>query len=429
MSDSADAIGGLKPDWDARLNFQTPTNHSVSATNLNSKAKVADEGGDQNQRLSFPAANLGRLRSADPESLGSETKKPVEEESAALKRKRQREKQREEQRQRVAAKKAERLARQLTIEEGEELEVDWRKRYKLLMAAWAVGLLFNILILVCLGCYVASWGRDQKPLTLTFSAIELQAEDQPEIDFSLPVEVTTEENEAEAEVDQMLVEVLTVDAEMDWSEEQDLVLDPLDDALFEAVDPGGSADPGDSDREVGKKGTSFFGLESRGDRLVFVVDCSGSMGYERRFQRAVYELGQSLRLMEANQEFLVVLYNDGIYPMLDTPLKQTKPLRATDGNVERVMTWVRYQRPAGFTLPARAIRGALEVKPSSIFFLSDGELDDNTIGMLRELNVSNSATGARKVPIHTITLGSTGAGAGTMKQIAQENNGRFTWAK
>ena len=50
MSDSADSIGGLKPDWDARLNFQTPTNHSVSATNLNSKAKVADEGGDQNQR-------------------------------------------------------------------------------------------------------------------------------------------------------------------------------------------------------------------------------------------------------------------------------------------------------------------------------------------------------------------------------------------
>jgi len=56
-------------------------------------------------------------------------------------------------------------------------------------------------------------------------------------------------------------------------------------------------------------------------------------------------------------------------------------------------------------------------------------LNDDTIGMLREMNVSNSATGARKVPIHTVTLGSTGIGAGMMKVIAKENDGQFAWAQ
>ena len=115
--------------------------------------------------------------------------------------------------------------------------------------------------------------------------------------------------------------------------------------------------------------------------------------------------------------------------MLDTPLMQTKPIRATEQNVERVLKWVKFQRPVGSTFPARAIRGSLEVQPSSVFFLSDGELADDTLGMLRKLNISNSATGARKVPVHTVTLGSTGVGAGMMKLIADENNGQFTWAK
>ena len=115
--------------------------------------------------------------------------------------------------------------------------------------------------------------------------------------------------------------------------------------------------------------------------------------------------------------------------MLDTPLMQTKPMKATQRNVERVLKWVNYQRPVGSTFPARALQGSLEVQPTSVFFLSDGELADDTLGMLRRLNISNSATGARKVPVHTITLGSTGVGAGMMRLIAEENDGQFTWAK
>ena len=245
------------------------------------------------------------------------------------------------------------------------------------------------------------------------------------MNFSLPTEVAPQEDD---ELEQALVEELTVDTAMDWSEDLDPSVDALDEGLFDAVDPGSSSVRGSSD-SGGSNGTSFFGLESSGDRLVFVVDCSGSMGYEMRFNRAVYELGQSLRLMDDDQEFLVVLYNDRIYPMLDTVLKETKAIKATERNVERVMRWVKFQSPVGSTFPSRAIQGSLEIQPTSIFFLSDGELADDTLGMLRRLNVANSGTGAKKIPVNTITLGSTGIGAGMMRLIAEENDGRFVWAR
>ena len=419
MSDSADAIGFTDPDLDARLNYSTSAYNSIQIPKPK-QADASDGGSAENGRLHFPSANLDRLRSAVQEPVERETQPPVKQESAAVRRKRRREAERERRR----AEKAERLAKQLAIEE-DHTEVDWRKGLRVLTLAWTVGLLLNALLLVGLWCYVSSWGVDRQPLSLDFSAIEVQVEQQAEVDFSLPTEMTPEEDEAELE--QTLEEVLTVDAPMDWSEDSDPSLTATADGLFDEVDPGASGLPGNSGG--GSSGTSFFGIEGSGDRLVFVVDCSGSMGYERRFQRAVYELGQSLRLMDDDQEFLVVLYNDRIYPMLDTPLMQTKPMKATQRNVERVLKWVNYQRPVGSTFPARALQGSLEVQPTSVFFLSDGELADDTLGMLRRLNISNSATGARKVPVHTITLGSTGVGAGMMRLIAEENDGQFTWAK
>lgn len=420
MSDSADAVGVSDPDLDARLNFSASTSTYNSIPNPE-PTSAAGKGGPENRRLNFPSANLGRMRSAVQESAESETKPPVKQEPAAVQRKRRR----EEERERRRAEKAERLARQLAIEVDHE-EADWRKGMRVLMLAWAVGLFVNALLLVSLWCYVSSWGAERQPLQLSFSPIEVQAEEQAEVSFSLPTEVTVEEDEAELEP--TMVEILTVDAAADWYEELDPTLDSLTDGLFDAVDPGSSSVPGDSNGG-GSKGTSFFGIEGSGDRLVFVVDCSGSMGYEMRFERAVYELGQSLRLMDDNHEFLVVLYNDRIYPMLDTPLMQTKAIKATEKNVERVLKWVKYQRPSGSTFPARAIRGSLEVQPTSVFFLSDGELADDTIGMLRKLNISDSGTGVRKVPVHTITLGSNGLGAGMMKLIADENDGQFIWAQ
>ena len=424
MSDSADAIGFSDPDLAARLNFPTPSNCSMQGPEPVLEPTL--QNGEGSKRLDFPAANLGRLRApvAEPESRPSDKSKSRK--SVALERKRRR----EAQRQRIRDDKAKRLARQLAIEEDLDWEGSQRKKLLILMWAWIVGLSVNALILVYLWCSVGAWAPDKQPISLVFSAIEMEAEDSLEVDFSLPSDVMPEE--VEVELDQALVEVMTVDAleAAVWSEDPEPIPDPLAEGLFDAVDPGVSGLRGDSDGGGSQgKGASFFGIEGSGDRLVYVVDCSGSMGFERRFQRAVYELSQSLRMMDKKQEFLVVLYNDRIYPMLDTKLMNTKPIKATEHNIERVLKWLKFQQPMGSTLPARAMRGSLEVQPSSIFFLSDGELADDTIGLLRRLNIDDSRSGAKKIPIHTITLGSTGIGAGMMRQIANENDGDFVWVK
>ena len=62
--------------------------------------------------------------------------------------------------------------------------------------------------------------------------------------------------------------------------------------------------------------------------------------------------------------------------------------------------------------------------------LSDGELQDNTMGLLKFWNVPlDGADGKKaKTPIHTISLGR-GQGQGVMRAIARQNDGEFTWVQ
>ncbi len=414
MSDSAEAIGFSGQDSRGHLDLSPP---SFKPTSKSTSQPLNKPDVD---RLSFPSADLGRLRTPVEDQAADAPHRP-----GWQMRKRKREKER-------ARQAAERVASLLAIDEDLENEHNLRKRMKVLLSAWAVALLINFLILGYLALSVASWATDEKAVTLVFSNVEVDAEQEEEtqIDFSLPVVIETEA--VETEEDPVLVEMLSIDTTeaMDWSEDPEPLSDhQMAEGLFEDVDVGAGEGQGKGKGEDKGEGASFFGIKSSGDRLVYVVDSSGSMGHERRFQRAIYELSRSLQMMEKHQQFLVVLYNDAIYPMLDTPLSKTKPLKATPGNIKRVLNWLELQRPGGSTLPARAIQGALELQPSSIFLLSDGELADNTIGLLRKLNVANSGAGIERVPVHTITLGSTGIGAGMMQQIANENEGQFVWVK
>jgi len=91
------------------------------------------------------------------------------------------------------------------------------------------------------------------------------------------------------------------------------------------------------------------------------------------------------------------------------------------------MLWLGRQRPRGGTLPANTMKLALSKKPDAIYFLSDGELADDTMFRLKTWNApQKDAKGVpRQIPIHTVLLGSR-FGFLTMKTIADENNGIFT---
>ncbi len=183
--------------------------------------------------------------------------------------------------------------------------------------------------------------------------------------------------------------------------------------------------------------TEFFGTKSYGSDFVFVIDRSSSMaqysgtslGQLSRWEQAVNELLDTLDQLDRKQKFLVLLYNDRNYVMFGAPTDQ-KLIAATKENKRRIRNWLSDQVPFAGTRPGTSIRLALRKKPDAIYFLSDGELRDNTMFGLREWNrLRKGPDGIKRLtPIHTILLGSN-FGRETMRTIAEENNGIFTHAR
>lgn len=314
----------------------------------------------------------------------------------------------------------------------------WLDRLTMVLPGWLVSLLIHMLIILCMASVLSLPKRGIEPVALVVAMTEAEdSSDAVSVEFALAEDVSESEEITEETLemempaedfkvpDLLLQESLTFDTKLGSD-------DPFEEIEAGDSDGGGEGGGGKASaaaKSGGGKGTTFFGIESKGDRFVYIVDCSGSMSEEYRYRRAAYELERSLSMLEDDQEFLVALYNDRIFPMLGMSLKDTKLIKATDKNRDEVIDWMKAQQPSGFTLPARAMYGSLMVQPDAIFLLSDGELGDDTVGMLREANRGDKSAGAPKIPVHTITIGSTGAGLKTMKTIAKDNEGHFVWVR
>ena len=314
-----------------------------------------------------------------------------------------------------------------------------------LLSGWMFSLLVHCLLLLWLGSLITNF-KTEGPLTLNFSTVGDDSIHEIPLDIS-PLELdpifdSTDSGALDSEVVEpeptpIVEEALQPVIDPSIAEpllEIQLLDQPTDASMFEPVNLGAIGLDGGNKvpKEKGDgKATrvKFFGLESAGNKFVFVIDCSGSMGDERRYQRAVYELTRSMDMLKSSHQFLVILYNSATYPMLDMTDENIRMLPATNANKKRVRNWLNTQQPQALTLPMMAMKMSLDLKPSTIFFLSDGEFFDRTIPMLDEFNIDNRSTGATKIPINTITLGSTGLGAPMMRYIADESRGRFHWVQ
>ncbi|MFT5302513.1 MAG: hypothetical protein ACI87E_001866 [Mariniblastus sp.] len=211
-----------------------------------------------------------------------------------------------------------------------------------------------------------------------------------------------------------------------FEEEDDL-------AMLEGL-TGASGAGFDGDGMGGKRGpkANFFGVKSYGTKFVFVIDCSGSMTGPR-WNRAAKELNQAVDKLEDGQEFLVLLYNSQTQVMLNANLRSAVLLPASNGNKRQFRYWLDRQVTNGGTYPAKAMYVALELKPDAIFLLSDGELQDATVSLLKEWNAESpdgdNYEPRSVIPINTISLGGQGQGQRVMRAIASQNNGVFEWAR
>ncbi len=182
-------------------------------------------------------------------------------------------------------------------------------------------------------------------------------------------------------------------------------------------DGGGSALAGGGGD--GSGGAEFFGIGGKGASFVYVVDMSGSMNEEGKWERACAELLRSISHLTENQRYYIIFYNDGWLPMA-----ADKPLLATAKQIDRTKRWVNRLWPGGGTFPLEALQHALSLEPDAVYFLSDGRFDPAVIEWLR---VENPASHGQ-IPIHTIAFVNQET-IGIMRQIAKQSGGKFRFVE
>ena len=95
--------------------------------------------------------------------------------------------------------------------------------------------------------------------------------------------------------------------------------------------------------------------------------------------------------------------------------------RVRSSMMQRLKNWLGEVGPSGGTEPVPAFRRvfSLDVRPDVIFFLSDGEIPDDDVVAIRQMNARG-----RKVTINAIAFGDEAGGA-QLRQVAQEADGEF----
>lgn len=213
----------------------------------------------------------------------------------------------------------------------------------------------------------------------------------------MPAEVTLANLEIDADLSESL------DAPADLSAEVELAslveptnLEPLTDfgdfsslsaeSLMAAVPASSAAGEGKAETQAGGGGSrsggapskvSFFGSESHAQRVIFVVDNSGSM-QRGRMETTLLELERAVNGLSSKQEFYVVFFSDQVYPMFfPEPAEAAVP--ATRPNKRRLSAWLRSVEIClgGRLLDAMELAAGLE--PDVVYLLTDGDIRSSRI--------------------------------------------------
>ena len=166
-------------------------------------------------------------------------------------------------------------------------------------------------------------------------------------------------------------------------------------------------------------GVSFFGTKAKGNRFVFIIDKSGSMMAQSRFQRAKAELVRTLRSLPPEARFMVYFFSDGFEKL---PVN-TMPA-AVPENIRMAENWINGRRVGGTTHPVGAIADGFRLQPDTVWLLTDGRFnrDDQVLNLLRQVNPN------AKARINTVAIMDP-AGEKVLKQIAGQHDGTYRFVK
>jgi hypothetical protein len=140
-----------------------------------------------------------------------------------------------------------------------------------------------------------------------------------------------------------------------------------------------------------------MGIKAEGKRFCIIADCSGSMKFKGRMERLKKELKQTLKDLDADQQFYVIFFSTFPNPM-------GKGWRNGGKDAKRAGIWIDNQMADGGTEPLPAFRLAFKLnpRPDVMFFLTDGLIPKDVPAAVDRLNTKGGKT---RVPIHTILFG------------------------
>ncbi|HZW10656.1 MAG TPA: hypothetical protein VFF69_12200 [Phycisphaerales bacterium] len=185
-----------------------------------------------------------------------------------------------------------------------------------------------------------------------------------------------------------------------------------------AGDIGDSSGLGEGGSGSGSGSASFFGVEATGSRFIYVVDTSGSMGVGGKLQALQAELIKSVDGLLESADFLVITYSssasplDGKHAWIDADERGRRFARRGIGRLES----------HGATNPSPAFQMAFAMRPppDSIYFMTDGEFNEEVASEIAALNSEF------KVPIHCIAFVSRDSEP-LMRRIAAQSGGTYTF--
>lgn len=192
-----------------------------------------------------------------------------------------------------------------------------------------------------------------------------------------------------------------------------------------AAGKGAGNGPG-SGKGIGAGKTEFFGIESHGNKFVYVFDRSNSMtSYDNiPLQAAKLELLSSVERLQDDQQFYAVFYNHEPRPFEPPGFSRGRPYFATSENKATFREFLYRVQGDSNTRHMPALEWAIRKKPDVIYLLTDGEdKDDPTLAELQKLTRMNSGGAS----IHVIQFTLEPRPTSTLVQLAKRNRGKHTF--
>ena len=207
-----------------------------------------------------------------------------------------------------------------------------------------------------------------------------------------------------------------------------------DEAKNEFVMPKDPMPPGDLAQP--DKGGTFYGIPITSDRILYVVDISGSMDKvqkdgtsngKTKWQVLQEELIGSVMTLNPTDTFNVIFFNHEVI------LWQSRKVEASERNKKLLKKWVEEQKPLGGTNISDSLYKGFSIASSvtgrpaldTVFFLTDGK---PTAGRIwdpeRILDTFREWNQTAKLTVHTIGIGDD-HDAAFLQELAKIGDGKY----